>query len=86
MIEVPGLPGNLHPANLHGVISHKTVTYTTTAVRISELTLKPLITLFSVEFLCAGLDDPGVEARPMSFFPSILKRPDRLFGAHTASC
>jgi hypothetical protein len=72
--------------NVHGTISHNRVTFTLTAVRLSELTLKLLSTIRS-EFFCAGLDESGFETRRgQSFFSFILKRPDRLCGVHRASC
>lgn len=50
MMEAVGLAEMFIFANLHGVISHNRVTSALTAVRISELTLKLLSTLFVAEF------------------------------------
>jgi len=88
MMEAGGLAGTFLSAKLHGVISHNRVAFTPTAVRISELTLKLLSTLFVAEFFfCAGLDESVFEAQHRKeIFSFILKRPDRLCGAHRASC
>jgi hypothetical protein len=87
MMEAAGLAETFLSVNLHGVFSHNRVTFTLTAVRISELTLKLLSTLSFAEFFCAGLDESGFETRQKReiFFHFILKRPDRLFGAHKVS-
>jgi hypothetical protein len=63
MMEATGSAETFLSANLHGVISHNKVTFTLTSVRISELTLKLLSTLFVAELFCAGLDESGFEAR-----------------------
>jgi hypothetical protein len=63
MWEAAGLTETFLSANLHDVISHNRVTFTLTSVRISELTLKLLSTLFVADFFCAGLDESGFEAR-----------------------
>jgi hypothetical protein len=62
-MEAAGLGETFKSANPHGVISHNTATFTITAVRISDLTLKPQITLFVAEFLCAGMDESWFETR-----------------------
>jgi hypothetical protein len=88
MMEAAGYAETFTSANLHGSISHNRVTFTLTAMRISELTLKPLNTLLVAEFSSAELEEPGYEAqqRRGNFSPLILKRPDRLCGAHGVSC
>jgi hypothetical protein len=85
MMEAAGLGETFISANPHGVISHDTVTFTITAVRISELTLKPLITQFFAEFLCAGMDEPGFEARQRKdiFFLHFETSKSAVWGPHS---
>jgi len=59
MMEATGLAETFLSAKLHGVISHNSVTFTLTSVRISELTLKLLSTLFFVEFFVPGWTNRG---------------------------
>jgi hypothetical protein len=50
MMEAAGLAETFLSANLRGVFSHNMVTFTLTTVRISELTLKLLSSLFVADF------------------------------------
>jgi len=84
-MEATDLAETFLSANLNDFFSHNKVTFTLTAVRILELTLKLLSTLFFAEFILRRAGRIGVRSPTEEFFPFILKRPDRLFGAHKAS-
>jgi hypothetical protein len=71
MKEAAGLAETFLSANVHVVFSHNSVTFTLTAVRISELTLKLLSTLFVAEFFLCRAGRIGVRslAEERDFFP-----------------
>jgi hypothetical protein len=85
LVEAVGLAETFISANLHGVITLIRFTLAVIAVRVSELTLKLLRTLFVAEFFVSS-GRIGVRSPVEMSFSFSLKRPYRFCGAHRASC
>jgi hypothetical protein len=71
MMEAAGLAETFLSATVHGIFSHDMVTFTLTTVRISELTLKLLNTLFVADFFFVpGWTNRGLKPGRGDFSPS----------------